>query len=163
MKKTFAVVATLLLLVLCGCNVLLSNRLPHVKSVTLYHQGQAYAIPRNDPAYIRIIRQTEDLLNASLNVCKCSVPTKDALIQSSFKGNGIIVELAQSIHIKLKTMPNGQMKEISLDTVGISLNPNELSVALIQDGKPTLYTGKKVFFEDIRKTTTIYMKKKNIK
>lgn len=163
MKKTFAVATTLLLLVLCGCNVLVSNRLPHVKSVTLYNKGQAYTIPRNDPAYIRIIRQTEDLLNASMDVCKCSAPTKEDLIQTTFKGNGIIVELDQSIHIKLKTVPNGTVKEIPLDSVGLSLIPDELSVALIQDGKPALYTGKKVFLEDIRKTVNIYMKKHEVK
>lgn len=162
MKKTFAVAAALMLLVLCGCNVLVSNRLPHVKSITLYYNGQAYAIPKDSPAYTRIIRQTEDLLSSPLNVCKCSAPTKEDVIQYSFKGNAIMIELDQSINIKLKTIPNETMTDLSLNTVGVSLAPDTTTVALMQAGTPALYTGKKGFFEDIHKTATIYMKKTNL-
>ena len=86
MKRLVAIIISILLLILCGCHAIIANRLHYVKSVTLYDYGNTYSIPQNDTAFNRIVRQTEDIINKPLSVCKCGVPSKEDLARNTTQG-----------------------------------------------------------------------------
>ncbi|HBI02836.1 MAG TPA: hypothetical protein DDY49_02255 [Paenibacillaceae bacterium] len=157
MKRLVAIIISILLLILCGCHAIIANRLHYVKSVTLYDYGNTYSIPQNDTAFNRIVRQTEDIINKPLSVCKCGVPSKEDLARNTTQG--IIIELEKPIQIKIKEIDNPNLREDTMDSLWISLDPEQKQLATMNQADSTLYGGKKNCFMDIQKTASIYLQK----
>lgn len=157
MKRLVAIIISILLLILCGCHSLISNRLHYVKSVTLYDQGNSYSIPRNNSAFNRIIKQTEDMINKPMSVCKCYIPSKEELVRNTT--HGVIIELEKPITIKIKEEYNPDIREATLNALWVSLDPEQKQLATINEVHPSLYEGKKNCFVNIQKTASIYLQK----
>ena len=158
MKRLVAIIISILLLILCGCHAIISNRLHYVKSVTLYDHGDTYSIPRNDTAFNRFVRQTEDMINKPLSVCNCEVPTKEELVRNTTQG--VIIELEKPMKIKIKEIDNPKnLREDTMDALWVSLDPEQKQLATMNQAYSTLYGRKKNCFMDIQKTASIYLQK----
>lgn len=157
MKPLVALIISILLLILCGCHAIISNRLQYVESVTLYEQGNPYSIPRNNAAFTRIVKQTEHIINKPLSSCNCTFLTKEDFIRNTT--DGVMIELEKPIKIKIKKEENSEVGEATLNALWISLDPEQKQLATINEVQPSLFGGNKKCFIDIKKTASIYLQK----
>lgn len=167
MRKIIAILATLLLLVLSGCSLLVSNRLHYVKNVTLYKDGP-HSISQKDVTFNRMVRQTEAILNSPLNVCKGANVSNgnysDFYKNDYFReGEGLLIELEKPIKVKVRIKYDGSVREVNVDTVAVSFTEN--SISLISHGEPFsgTYSGTKGLTKNLQKTADKYMKRKSEK
>jgi len=157
MMRLVAIILPLLLFVLCGCHAIVSNRLQYVQSVTLYENGDSYAIPRKDHAFNRIVKQSEKMINKPLAQYQTQVSSKEELVRNT--SQSVMIELEKPITIKIKEENNSKVGETTVNALWISLDPERKILATFNDFEPCFYNGKKNCFADLQKTASIYLQK----